>query len=68
MIDRYEEMSARVPGVEPGGRVGRGDWDGWVRLTERLVIASSLVGDDTLVTNPRIITEAIRTAVGKPPR
>ena len=35
------------------------DWDGWVRLTERLGERVQLVGDDILVTNPAIITEAI---------
>jgi len=59
LIDRYEEMCDRFPlwSVEDG--LGEDDWDGWIRLTERLGTRIQLVGDDLFVTNPAIITEAI---------
>jgi enolase len=64
MIDRYEEIVNVFPvwSVEDG--LAEGDWEGWVRLTERLGDRIQLVGDDTLVTNPLIITEAIARRVG----
>ena len=62
MIDRYEQMVTDFPiwSIEDG--LAEGDWDGWVRLTERLGERIQLVGDDLLVTNPAIIAEAIRKA------
>jgi enolase len=60
MIDRYEEIIATYPvwSIEDG--LAEGDWDGWVRLTERLGDRLQIVGDDLLVTNPAIIAEAIK--------
>ncbi|MHC3469550.1 phosphopyruvate hydratase [Streptomyces sp. 7R007] len=59
LIDRYEEMTDRFPiwSIEDG--LGEDDWDGWVRLTQRLGGRIQLVGDDLFVTNPAIIAEAI---------
>jgi len=48
--------------VEDG--LAEDDWVGWERLTERLGERTQLVGDDILVTNPTIITEAIRRRAG----
>jgi len=64
MIDRYEEIVSAFPvwSVEDG--LAEGDWEGWVRLTERLGDRVQLVGDDILVTNPVIIAEAIGRRVG----
>ena len=59
MITRYEEMINRYPVwlIEDG--LAESDWDGWVRLNDRLGARVELVGDDILVTNPAIVTEAI---------
>jgi enolase len=59
MISRYEEIITRFPvwSIEDG--LAESDWDGWVRLNERLGHRVQLVGDDILVTNPTIVTEAI---------
>jgi enolase len=59
MIERYAAMIDRFPiwSIEDG--LAEGDWDGWVRLTERLRDRVQLVGDDIFVTNPAIITEAV---------
>ncbi|MCM4084387.1 phosphopyruvate hydratase [Paractinoplanes hotanensis] len=59
MISRYEAMVDRYPvwSIEDG--LAEGDWDGWIRLTERLGPRTQLVGDDLLVTNPGIVAEAI---------
>jgi enolase len=59
MIERYEKIITDFPvwSIEDG--LAEGDWDGWVRLTERLGGRIQIVGDDLLVTNPAIIAEAI---------
>jgi enolase len=59
MVARYEELVDSFPiwSLEDG--LAEGDWDGWVKLTERLGERVQLVGDDNLVTNPAIISEAI---------
>lgn len=59
LIDRYQKMAAEFPlwSLEDG--LAEGDWDGWVRLTERLGDKLQLVGDDIFVTNPAIIATAI---------
>ncbi len=64
MIERYETMAASFPiwSLEDG--LAEGDWDGWVRLTERLGERLQLVGDDLLVTNPAIIAKAIDRRAG----
>ncbi|MGO9335702.1 MAG: phosphopyruvate hydratase [Acidimicrobiales bacterium] len=59
MIDRYEAIIADFPVWSLEDGLAEGDWDGWVRLTERLGERLQIVGDDLLVTNPTIITEAI---------
>jgi enolase len=64
LIDRYEAMTDRFPvwSIEDG--LAEDDWDGWVRLTQRLGDRVQLMGDDIFVTNPAIITEAISKKVG----
>ncbi|MGW1126170.1 phosphopyruvate hydratase [Streptomyces sp. NPDC002526] len=64
LVDRYEEMIERFPvwSIEDG--LAEDDWEGWVRLTERLGDRVQLMGDDIFVTNPAIITQAIARKVG----
>jgi enolase len=59
MIERFSSMTRDFPvwSIEDG--LAEGDWDGWVRLNERLGERVQLVGDDVLVTNPAIIREGI---------
>ncbi len=64
MIARYEEMVASYPiwSLEDG--LAESDWSGWELLTERLGERIQLVGDDNLVTNPAIISQAITRRAG----
>ncbi|MET7774999.1 phosphopyruvate hydratase [Streptomyces mirabilis] len=64
LIDRFEEIIDRFPvwSIEDG--LAEDDWDGWVRLTDRLGDRVQLMGDDIFVTNPAIITEAIDRKIG----
>jgi enolase len=59
MIDRYSELTTRFPiwSIEDG--LAEEDRAGWKHLTARLGDRLQLVGDDLLVTNPTIISEAI---------
>ena len=59
MLERYAGMVERYPiwSLEDG--LAESDWDGWERLTSALGHRIQLVGDDILVTNPKIISEAI---------
>jgi enolase len=64
MIARYEAIIEEFPvwSIEDG--LAEGDWDGWIRMTERLGERLQIVGDDILVTNPAIVTEAIARRAG----
>ncbi|MFB8208757.1 phosphopyruvate hydratase [Streptomyces sp. NPDC056010] len=64
LVDRYEEMIERFPvwSIEDG--LAEDDWEGWVRLTERLGDRVQLMGDDIFVTNPAIIIRAVTRQVG----
>ncbi len=59
MIARYAAIIDDFPVWSLEDGLAEGDWDGWVHLTERLGDRLQVVGDDLLVTNPAIITEAI---------
>jgi enolase len=55
MIDRYAEMSDRYPIWLLEDGLAESDWDGWIRLTQRLGDRLEIVGDDIFCTNPTII-------------
>ena len=51
MIDYYEELVEKYPIISLEDGLAEDDWDGWIRLTERLGHRIQLVGDDLFVTN-----------------
>lgn len=59
MIDRYAAIIEDFPVWSLEDGLAEGDWEGWVHLTEQLGDRLQIVGDDLLVTNPKIIAEAI---------
>lgn len=59
MIERYAQIIARFPVYSIEDGLAEHDWDGWARLNTRLGERVQLVGDDILVTNPAIVTEAV---------
>ena len=63
LIAVYQEMVDAFPIVSIEDGLAEGDWDGWKRLTDALGNRIQLVGDDLLVTNPKIINEAITKGI-----
>jgi enolase len=63
LISMYGELVNDFPIVSIEDGLAEGDWDGWKRQNEALGKKVQLVGDDLLVTNPRIIAEAIEKDV-----
>jgi enolase len=59
LIDRYEELSHAYPIVSIEDGLSEGDWEGWEKLTARLGDKLQLVGDDLLVTNTKLLEQAI---------
>ncbi|RME10907.1 MAG: phosphopyruvate hydratase [Ardenticatenia bacterium] len=59
MIDFLAEWVDRYPIISIEDGLSEDDWDGWVKLTERLGNRVQLVGDDLLVTNVTRLEEAI---------
>ncbi|MCH2134548.1 MAG: phosphopyruvate hydratase [Phycisphaerales bacterium] len=59
MIDLWEDWCDRYPihSIEDG--LAENDWDGWVKLTERMGDRVQLVGDDLLVTNVEFLAKGI---------
>ncbi len=60
MIDLWEKWLAKYPIVLLEDGLAEDDWAGWVELTKRLSSKVELVGDDIVVTNPKLIARAIR--------
>lgn len=59
MIDKFADWTNRFPIASIEDGLDENDWQGWQVLTARLGDKIQLVGDDLLVTNPRILLEAI---------
>ena len=59
MIDKFADWTNRFPIASIEDGLDENDWQGWQELTARLGDKIQLVGDDLLVTNPRILLEAI---------
>ncbi|TQR30306.1 phosphopyruvate hydratase [Campylobacter sp. MIT 99-7217] len=59
LIARYEELCAKYPifSIEDG--LAEDDYEGWVKLTQKLGGKVQLVGDDLFVTNEDILREGI---------
>ncbi len=59
IIDLWESWCDKYPirSIEDG--LAEDDWDGWVKLTQRLGDRVQLVGDDLFVTNPKFLQKGI---------
>jgi enolase len=59
MIDLLADWAEKYPIVSIEDGLAQDDWDGWVRLTERLGETVQLVGDDLFVTNTQRLERGI---------
>lgn len=64
MIDYYAELVDAYPLVSIEDPLNEDDWEGWVRITERLGDQVQLVGDDLFVTNPERLQRGISDRAG----
>lgn len=59
IIDYYRELSEAYPIISIEDGLDENDWLGWSSLTSRLGGRVQLVGDDLLVTNVKLLQQAI---------
>ena len=59
MIAFYEDLTTKYPFVSIEDGLAENDWDGWKLLTEKLGDKIQLVGDDLMVTNPKLLQKSI---------
>ena len=64
MVDYWAELVERYPIISIEDGLAEEDWDGWVRLTERLGKKVQLVGDDLFVTNTERLRRGIQLGAG----
>ncbi|OCL25404.1 phosphopyruvate hydratase [Orenia metallireducens] len=59
MVEFYADLVEKYPIISIEDGLGENDWDGWVKLTERLGDKVQLVGDDLFVTNTEFLAKGI---------
>ncbi len=64
MVDYWAELVEQYPIISIEDGLAEEDWDGWVRLTERLGTRVQLVGDDLFVTNTERLRRGIELGAG----
>ena len=53
LIHYYEDLLDKYPIISIEDGLAEDDWEGWVKLTEKLGSKIQIVGDDIFVTNPK---------------
>ncbi len=59
MVDYWAALVEKYPIISIEDGLAEEDWDGWVKLTERIGDKVQLVGDDLFVTNPARLKKGI---------
>jgi enolase len=59
MVGVYEQMLKNSPLISIEDGLDENDWDGWVKMTERIGENVQLVGDDFFVTNVKRLNKGI---------
>jgi enolase len=59
MVDYYDRLVSTYPIISIEDGLAEDDWDGWVKLTQRLGSRVQLVGDDLFVTNTEFLKKGI---------
>ena len=60
MVDYWKGWCDKYPIISIEDGLGEDDWEGWVRLTQRLGKRVQLVGDDLFVTNAARVRQGIQ--------
>ena len=63
MIKWYSKLIKDYPIISIEDPLSENDWNGWIKITEKLGKTVQLVGDDVFVTNPKIFKEGIEKGV-----
>ncbi len=64
MVDYYEELIEQFPIISIEDPLDEEDWEGWIRITQRLGAKVQLVGDDLFVTNTKRLKMGIEKRAG----
>jgi enolase len=64
MIDRLAEWVTDYPIISLEDGLAEDDWNGWVKLTERLGSSTQLIGDDLFVTQVARLAQGIERGAG----
>ncbi len=64
LVDMYASLAGEFPLISVEDGIAEDDWEGWRMMTERLNDTMRLVGDDLLVTNPKLLARAIEVGAG----
>ena len=59
LIDYWQSLTEQYPIISIEDGLAEDDWEGWVKLTERLGRQVQLVGDDLFVTNAKRLRQGI---------
>ena len=59
LIEMYSLLVDNYPVISIEDGCSENDWQGWTKLNEKLGSKIDIIGDDILVTNPKLIKEAI---------
>ncbi|MCK4223996.1 MAG: phosphopyruvate hydratase [candidate division Zixibacteria bacterium] len=60
MVDFYENLVNKYPIISIEDGLAQDDWDGWVKLNQRLGSRIQIVGDDLYVTNIKRLEKGIQ--------
>lgn len=64
LIDEYKNIASIHPLISLEDGLSEEDWEGWQKLTRELGSTVQLVGDDLLVTNTKLLAQAIEQKAG----
>ena len=60
MVDYWDKLVSTYPIISIEDGLAEEDWDGWVKLTQRIGKKVQLVGDDLFVTNTKRLAKGIQ--------
>ncbi len=63
IVKYYESLVEKYPVISIEDGMSEADWKGWELITEKLGKKIQLVADDLVVTNPKIIKEAMNRSI-----